>query len=121
MECFASFSVSVELGEFGFPEKFQKVCSRLFDPSLRYHAACPVFLHVASLLPLGDNILPLPGCFVKLRYLSLMSLSPSLAGRVILAVGLMIGFYILAVAIAGALLYIPYAAWSHAGRLHEPG
>jgi heat shock protein HtpX len=47
-----------------------------------------------------------------------MSLSPSLADRVILAVGLMIGFYILAVAIAGALLYIPYAAWAYAGRLH---
>ena len=39
-----------------------------------------------------------------------MSSFPSLVGRVILAVGLMIGFYILAVAIAGALLYIPYAA-----------
>jgi heat shock protein HtpX len=47
-----------------------------------------------------------------------MSSSPSLAVRVVLAVGLMIGFYILAVVIAGALLYIPYAAWAYAGRLH---
>jgi hypothetical protein len=30
----------------------------------------------------------------------------------------MIGFYILAAAIAGALLYIPYAAWTYAGKLH---
>ena len=47
-----------------------------------------------------------------------MSSSPSLAGRVVLAVGLMLGFYILAVAIAGALLYIPYAEWTYAGKLH---
>jgi heat shock protein HtpX len=47
-----------------------------------------------------------------------MSSSPSLAGRAVLAVGLMIGFYILAIAITGALLYIPYAAWTYGGRLH---
>ena len=47
-----------------------------------------------------------------------MSSSPSLAGRVVLAVGSMIGFYILAVAIAGALLYIPYVEWTYAGKLH---
>lgn len=47
-----------------------------------------------------------------------MSSSPSLAGRVVLAVGLMLGFYILAVAIAGALLYVPYAEWTYAGKLH---
>ena len=47
-----------------------------------------------------------------------MSSSPSLAGRAVLAVGLMLGFYILAVAMAGALLYIPYAEWTYAGKLH---
>jgi hypothetical protein len=67
MERFASFTLSVELGEFCLPEKFQKVRSCLFDPLLRNHASCLVFLHAASLLPLGDNILPLPGFFVKLR------------------------------------------------------
>jgi heat shock protein HtpX len=30
----------------------------------------------------------------------------------------MLGFYILAVAIAGALLYIPYVEWTYAGKLH---
>ena len=47
-----------------------------------------------------------------------MSSSPSLAGRTVLAVGLMIGFYILAMAMAGTLLYIPYAVWTYAGKLH---
>jgi heat shock protein HtpX len=47
-----------------------------------------------------------------------MSSSPSLAGRAVLAVGLMIGFYILAIAITGALLYIPYATWLYGGTLH---
>jgi heat shock protein HtpX len=47
-----------------------------------------------------------------------MPSSPSLAGRAVLAVGLMLGFYILAVGIAGALLYIPYAEWTYAGHLH---
>jgi heat shock protein HtpX len=47
-----------------------------------------------------------------------MSSSASLAGRVVLAVGLMLGFYILAAAMAGALLYIPYAEWTYAGKLH---
>jgi heat shock protein HtpX len=47
-----------------------------------------------------------------------MSSTPSLVGRAFLAVGLMIGFYILAVVIAGALLYIPYAGWTYAGKLH---
>ena len=47
-----------------------------------------------------------------------MPSSPSLAGRAALAVGLMLGFYILATAIAGVLIYIPYAEWTYAGRLH---
>ena len=47
-----------------------------------------------------------------------MSSSPSLAGRVGLAIGLMVGFYILAMAMAGTLLYLPYAVWLYAGRLH---
>lgn len=44
--------------------------------------------------------------------------SPSLAGRALLAVVLMIGFYMLAVAVAGGLLYIPYAEIAYAHRLH---
>lgn len=47
-----------------------------------------------------------------------MNSSSSLAGRALLAVVLMIGFYILAVAIACALLYIPYAEMVYAHRIH---
>lgn len=47
-----------------------------------------------------------------------MNSTPSLAGRALLAVLLMIGFYILAVAIACGLLYIPYAEMVYAHRLH---
>jgi Zn-dependent protease with chaperone function len=38
-----------------------------------------------------------------------MKVSPSLAGRAILAVVLMIGFYLLALAISAGLLYVPFA------------
>src|ERR1041385_6669731 len=47
-----------------------------------------------------------------------MAISPSIAGRALVAVFLMIGFYLLALAIAGGLLFIPYAEWTVAGRLH---
>jgi len=47
-----------------------------------------------------------------------MTPSPSLAGRALLAVVLMIGFYILAVAIAAGLVYIPYAEVTYAHRIH---
>ena len=47
-----------------------------------------------------------------------MTSSTSLAGRALLAVVLMIGFYLLAVAIAGGLLYLPYAELVYAHRLH---
>jgi heat shock protein HtpX len=47
-----------------------------------------------------------------------MPASPSLAGRAILAVMLMLGFYVLALAMAGGLIYIPYAQWMYAERLH---
>lgn len=47
-----------------------------------------------------------------------MPSSPSLAGRALIAVGLMIGFYVLALALAGGLLFIPYAEVVYAGRLH---
>src|SRR5437773_1974764 len=47
-----------------------------------------------------------------------MKSSPSLAGRAALALVLMIGFYVLALATAAALLYIPYAEWHFAHRLH---
>ncbi|HEV7803257.1 MAG TPA: hypothetical protein VGP15_19450, partial [Burkholderiales bacterium] len=41
-----------------------------------------------------------------------------LVRRALLAIGLMIGFYALAVGIALALLWIPYAEWHYVGRLH---
>ena len=41
-----------------------------------------------------------------------------LAQRVFLALGLMAGFYLFALAIALALLWIPYAEWTYAGRIH---
>lgn len=44
--------------------------------------------------------------------------SPSLLGRAIVALLLLIGFYLLAIVIAGILFYIPYAEWTYAGRLH---
>lgn len=47
-----------------------------------------------------------------------MNSSPSLVGRALLAVLLMIGFYILALAIACGLLYIPYAEVVYANRIH---
>jgi heat shock protein HtpX len=47
-----------------------------------------------------------------------MPSSPSLAGRAALAVGLMLGFYVLAIGIAGVLIYLPYAEWTYAGSLH---
>lgn len=42
----------------------------------------------------------------------------SIAFRAFLALILMVGFYLLGLVIAGILLYIPYAEWSYAGRLH---
>lgn len=42
----------------------------------------------------------------------------SLAARSLAAVALMLGFYVLALAIAAGLLYVPYAEWHYAGRLH---
>lgn len=49
------------------------------------------------------------------------SSSPSyswLVRRAALAIGLMVGFYALAIAIAVALLWIPYAEWTYVGRVH---
>jgi len=40
-----------------------------------------------------------------------MTRRPSLAIRGLLAVGLMIGFYVLAISVAAALFYVPYAEW----------
>jgi heat shock protein HtpX len=42
----------------------------------------------------------------------------SLASRAVAAVALMIGFYLLALTIAGALLFIPYAEWRWADQIH---
>lgn len=47
-----------------------------------------------------------------------MEQSQSLARRAMLAVALTAGFYLLALAIAGTLLFIPYAEWTYGGRLH---
>jgi Zn-dependent protease with chaperone function len=43
---------------------------------------------------------------------------PSLAARAVLAVALMIGFYVLALGVAGGLLFIPYAEIRYAHRIH---
>lgn len=42
----------------------------------------------------------------------------SLTGRAILALLLLVGFYILAIGLALVLLYIPYAEWVYANRVH---
>ena len=42
----------------------------------------------------------------------------SLTTRALLAVGLLVGFYLLALGLAAVLLYIPYAEWEYANRLH---
>lgn len=47
-----------------------------------------------------------------------MHSSPSVAGRATLAILLMAGFYILALGIAAGLLYLVYADWHYAHRLH---
>ncbi len=44
--------------------------------------------------------------------------SSSLAARAVTAVALLAGFYILAIAIAAVLVYIPYAEWVYAHRIH---
>ena len=46
------------------------------------------------------------------------SRSQSLAFRAVMAVVLLVGFYVMALAIAGGLLYIPYAELRYAERLH---
>ena len=46
-----------------------------------------------------------------------MTASASLARRAILALALMVGFYALALAIAGGLLWIPYAEWLYLERI----
>ena len=43
--------------------------------------------------------------------------SPSVGFRAVLALGLMIGFYALALGLAGALLWVPYAAFNYAHRI----
>lgn len=44
--------------------------------------------------------------------------SRSVAGRAALAVGLMIGFYGLALSLAGFLAWLPWAEWHYADRIH---
>jgi heat shock protein HtpX len=47
-----------------------------------------------------------------------MTTAPSILARALMAVVLMIGFYLLAIAIASGLLYIPYAEIVYAHRIH---
>ena len=47
-----------------------------------------------------------------------MTMSQSLARRAVVAVLLTAGFYLMALAMVGGLVYIPYAEWVYAGRLH---
>ncbi len=47
-----------------------------------------------------------------------MTPSRSLAARAVMALGLMLGFYGLAIGISVALLWIPYAEYAYAGQLH---
>lgn len=47
-----------------------------------------------------------------------MEHSQSLARRAALAVVLTLGFYLLALAMVSLLLFVPYAEWTDAGRLH---
>lgn len=47
-----------------------------------------------------------------------MEHSQSLARRAALAVALTLGFYLLALAMVSLLLFVPYAEWTYAGRLH---
>ncbi len=47
-----------------------------------------------------------------------MKAAPSLFWRALVAIALMVGFYVLAVAMIVLLLWIPYAEWTYAGRLH---
>ncbi|HAB17703.1 MAG TPA: M48 family metallopeptidase [Verrucomicrobiota bacterium] len=47
-----------------------------------------------------------------------MSKPPSVAGRALMAVGLMVGFYLLAAAIVAVLFYLPYAEYVYLHRLH---
>lgn len=42
----------------------------------------------------------------------------SIAARAALALLLMVGFYLMALGMVAGLLYIPYAEWTYAGRLH---
>jgi heat shock protein HtpX len=47
-----------------------------------------------------------------------MRQSRSLAARAVMALGLMLGFYGLAIGISAALLWIPYAEYEYLGRVH---
>src|SRR5690349_7171384 len=47
-----------------------------------------------------------------------MSTGLSLRTRALLAVALLVGFYVLALGIVSALAYLPYAEWSLAHRVH---
>jgi len=42
----------------------------------------------------------------------------SLTARALLSLGLLVGFYALAIGVSAALLYIPYAEWYYANRIH---
>ena len=46
-----------------------------------------------------------------------MDLSRSLAARAVLAIALMIGYYVLALAVSAALIWIPYAEFRYLERV----
>jgi hypothetical protein len=46
-----------------------------------------------------------------------MGLSRSLAFRALMAIALMVGYYLFALAIAGVLIWVPYAEYRYLGRV----
>ena len=64
-------------------------------------------------------------CAADARLVGYDSLVPSqtsstgwLLARALMAIGLMAGFYLFALAAAAGLFWIPYAEWIYVGRLH---
>ncbi len=47
-----------------------------------------------------------------------MTRSRSLTARAVMALLLMAGFYLMALGISGALVWVPYAEWTYLGRVH---
>ena len=54
----------------------------------------------------------------SLQAVSTSPRQPSLLGRALLALLLLVGFYVLAIAIVVGLAYLPYAEWRYVGQIH---